>query len=135
MTKRDHSTPDGLATNLLPPAIEDSEEFTPERAESLLNVVQRWLAETHAPDNVVWKEARKAVPLIRKFLASIGQAPEPWVPPNRKHLVPGPNVTEISTLAQAKARIRELERTIAGFYGESAGPLPELPASDDDSLF
>lgn len=132
---RDRSTPDGFATSLLPPAIEHDDEFTPERAESLLNVVQRWLAETHAPDNVVWVEARKAVPMIRKFLASIGQAPEPWVPPNRKPLPRGPSISEISTLAQAKARIVELERTVAGFYGETAGPLPELPASDDDSLF
>lgn len=135
MTKRDRTSPDGLATTLLPPAIDDTDEFTPERAESLLNIVQRWLADTHAPDNVVWQEARKAVPLIRKFLASIGQAPEPWVPPNRKPPPRGPRIEEINTLAQAKARIRELERTVAGFYGEVADPLPDLPASDDDSLF
>lgn len=132
---RDRSSPDGLATNLLPPAIDDTDEFTPERAESLLNVMQRWLADTHAPDNVVWQEARKAVPMIRKFLASIGQAPEPWVPPNRKPLPRGPSISEISTLAQAKARIRELERTVAGFYGESVEALPELPASEDETLF
>ena len=128
--------PDDFSTTLLSPAIDRDEEFTPERAEHLLNIVQRWLADTHAPDNAVWQEARKAVPLIRKFLASIGQAPPEWRPP-RQHPKPtsGPRVEEINTLAQAKARIRELERTVAGFYGEAAAPLPELPETDDDSLF
>jgi hypothetical protein len=119
---------------LLPPALADNEPVTPERLEHLLNVLQRWLADTHAPDNAVWAEARKAVPAVRKFLAEHGyEAPQftarPIRPPVKSALV------EISTLDDAKIRIRELEQTVAAFYGEDSGPLPDIDESDDDSLF
>lgn len=121
--------------HLLPPALTDNEPVTPERLEHLLNILQRWIADTHAPDNAVWCEARKAVPAVRKFLSKHGyEAPQftsrPIKPP-----VASAFVTEITTLEAAKERIRDLEATISAFYGETAGPLPDVERADDDSLF
>jgi hypothetical protein len=114
--------------------IPETDDITPEMAENALNVLQRWLADTHAPDNAVWAEARKAIPLVRKFLAKVGLGPPPWSPPRAAKPVPGA-LQEFTTLEDANRRIRELETTVAAFYGEAGGPLPELPPTDDDSLF
>lgn len=113
---------------LLPPAISDGDPLTAERLEHLLNILQRWIADTHAPDNVIWAEARKAVPAVRKFLAQHGyEAPQFTVRPI-KPLVRSALV-EYNTLDDAKARIRELEGTIAALYGE------EIPPCGGETLF
>lgn len=135
----DDITPPGFGTKLLPAPLPEGEKLTPERLESLLNLMQRWLADTHAPDNPVWCEARKAVPAIRKFLSERGYEPKPvWVPLALRGARKGVSIEEIDSMEAAKRRIRELEKTIAAFYGEAGAPEPEGPGpglDDDATLF
>jgi len=123
---------------LLPPALPEKEEITPESLETLLNILQRWIADTHAPDNPVWMKARQAVPTIRKFLASKGYEAKPvWQPRGLRNRVrvQGVSVEEIDSLDAAKSRIRALEKTVAAFYGETGSPEPEGPDRGEGPLF
>ena len=132
---KDHSTPPGFGTKLLPPALPEKEEITPESLETLLNILQRWIADTHAPDNPVWMKARQAVPTIRKFLASKGYEAKPVWQPRHVRSQRGVSVEEINSLDAARDRIRSLERTVAAFYGEEGSPEPDGPDRGEGPLF
>lgn len=112
----------GLGVPLARPDIRDSDgAVTDEQVEHLLNVMQRWIAETHRPDNEVWQEAKRAVPLVRKFLAEHGHIPLPMPGPRgraRPNGRPLFGVQEITTMEQARARIQQLELVVGSYYGE-----------------